>query len=470
MVDCYKRIENVINQSLASDPVILPNSRKIEQLDDLFDDLVFVNNMQEVVNLYHRFKDFDHYDPVLDVSNDINIQRFDYEFVKNMKNRQRGDKLNRLVPLFNELMLQLEQIVPVTSSPQALDALAQIRRNITLEISDKNILESEFRSGFLPFVYHINESLDQLFQVHDQPMAVKQEIRIKFKVLFDYLTELDDPRSTPEHHGSRTLELVQYAEQFNKIISQLELIKTSMEARDRILGAKVNAAITCLKNMRQQYLFAQQFDLGEPLSPLQVGTWIYESMKQLFDESYQWATLSELLDHFYQKNEHVKQFVELGMLFDKSIDAVDALVKQVLEQGQEEQFREVIAVVANVREQSRVFFASVNPGVQETQQFKNQIESGMESISEVLGTHRGWHGIQESVRTILGVLAAFLILPALIVHATTPGFSYTFFTTPETKSFQKLNEIKGGIKEVVDKLNNKPNQDDELNNAPDITP
>lgn len=88
------------------------------------------------------------------------------------------------------------------------------------------------------------------------------------------------------------------------------------------------------------------------------------------------------------------------------------------------------------------FFAA--PDAESFKAFKASCQSIFASKeAQALKEHRDvWFQIHPVFRGILGVLAVFTIIPALIVTATSKhGYMGTFFTTPETTSGQELSKL-----------------------------
>ena len=105
-----------------------------------------------------------------------------------------------------------------------------------------------------------------------------------------------------------------------------------------------------------------------------------------------------------------------------------------------------------LEEQSSIFFQ--NPTQQTFDEFKKNCTEALNKAENVFNTHRGiwWdHSgffgkLLFATKAILGLVAGFTFVPAVIISATTRhGYLNTFFTTPKTESATKLGEIKGKL-------------------------
>jgi hypothetical protein len=72
-------------------------------------------------------------------------------------------------------------------------------------------------------------------------------------------------------------------------------------------------------------------------------------------------------------------------------------------------------------------------------EFKHKCHTAIEDAAPELAKHRGWHQINSSLRTFLGILAILFIVPAIVVELSTKdGFAGTFFKTPKTDTLDKM--------------------------------
>ncbi|WP_367608252.1 DUF3638 domain-containing protein [Legionella sp. W05-934-2] len=85
--------------------------------------------------------------------------------------------------------------------------------------------------------------------------------------------------------------------------------------------------------------------------------------------------------------------------------------------------------------------------------FKDSCENALGNKTRInhLKEHpQFWYRISPIIRNILGVIAAILIIPGLLVQATSKqGYRHVFFSTPETKGGEKLKAIQDNISEIT---------------------
>lgn len=98
------------------------------------------------------------------------------------------------------------------------------------------------------------------------------------------------------------------------------------------------------------------------------------------------------------------------------------------------------ALYQTLDEEQQKFF--IYPTKRTFQTFTGKLTAAIAAADLAAKKHRGWHGISPIIRGILGVIAALMAIPALVIETQTKhGFIGTFFKTPETNTSQKLNDF-----------------------------
>ncbi|KTD53206.1 coiled-coil protein [Legionella santicrucis] len=101
-----------------------------------------------------------------------------------------------------------------------------------------------------------------------------------------------------------------------------------------------------------------------------------------------------------------------------------------------------------------VFFEQ--PTAEGFEVFKQFCNGSINEAAKEFKQHRDlWHTIHPVLKSILGVVAALTVIPALIVATTKTGYVNTFFKKPETTSSKKLGRIKGMLDKVEEEVEQK---------------
>lgn len=99
--------------------------------------------------------------------------------------------------------------------------------------------------------------------------------------------------------------------------------------------------------------------------------------------------------------------------------------------------------------------------------FNECVKMSFESTEKELSNHRGWHSINAIFKSILGIVAALTVIPALVVQAKAKeGYVGTFFATPKTTSSKLFESVKSITGTLQEDLNKKINTEDETGYTP----
>lgn len=108
-------------------------------------------------------------------------------------------------------------------------------------------------------------------------------------------------------------------------------------------------------------------------------------------------------------------------------------------------------LISNLEQEREIFFSD-NTQNTPVLVFNDKVLTELDQALKVLKVHRGWHKINPIIKSILGVLAAIAVVPAIITQLVSKeGYTNTFFKLPQTDSYSILTDFNDKFANEVSK-------------------